>query len=142
MDLTRARATAARLADQVLTDTVVITVDDEAVSDDVLDEATGQLARPPGDNRTIYTGPGLVSPAATGENRPDQVGGASVYDSAYRLRIPAAAPTIPPGAVVAVTASLDAQLVNRAFTVLAARDGGQSITHRLTLEARARGPRR
>jgi hypothetical protein len=136
-ELTRARAAAEKLFDATCT----ITADREGHTDDLFNEATGVLTRPPDDTDTIYSGPCLVRPTqGLGQNRRAE-GDAEQFIDRYDLRLPVTATGLAPGQIVTIdSAPNDPDVVDQQFTVLQVAGGSHAITRIVTLQLRTSGP--
>ena len=123
-DLTRARARVEALMDDLCT----ITTDPAGVTDDDLDETTGQLI-PVAVPTTVYDGICLITPHTDGDGtpEPDRTTGQVSDRARYRLLLPVAAPPVAEGQLLQVRQSRrDPQLPTARFRVDAA---GQVLTY-------------
>lgn len=144
IDLTRSRTA----AENVMVDECTITRDPQGVHDDVFDESTGRYLTPAAtDTTTIYDGPCLVVATSTRANGQKSEGGQDIFRQEYRLRIPVVdghgndlIPLI--GDTVTITDSLnDPAMVGREFTAIEVLGGSSTVSRRIRMTSRTRGPR-
>ena len=144
IDLTRSRAaTEAEMVDEC-----TITRDPQGVHDDVFDEATLTYQAPAASDSTqVYAGPCMVVAMSTRAQGQLSEGGQDVFRQEYRLRIPVVdehgndvIPLI--GDTITVTDSLnDPAMVDREFTAIEVLGGTSTVSRRIRMTSRTRGPR-
>ena len=144
IDVTRSRAATER----EMVDECTITRDPQGVHDDVFDESTGRYQTPPAaDSTLVYDGPCLLSSLSAQGAGNAAEGGQDIYREQYRLRVPVLdqhgndlVPMI--GDTITITASLnDPAMVNREFTAIEVLGGSNTVSRRIRMVARVRGPR-
>jgi len=100
-------------------DTCRIVADPAGVSDDPMDERTGELV-PVDAGQPLYEGPCMLTPTAPGDGTPEATApSAEPTDAArqrYRLLLPLSSPPIPAGVVLTViTSRRDPELPGERF---------------------------
>lgn len=132
-DLTFARAK----LEELMTDTCTVTVAPDSVRGDDLDPDT--LVLTPEGRVIVYDGPCLVSarnPSGQTSQTLNSDGGLETWAGRYTLKTPFAEDDFPPGAVVELTASQDAWLLGKTFTVIASMGGTYKASRRTEIELR------
>ncbi len=129
-DVERARA----LAESAMVDTCIVYRDQQGSADDTLNEVTGALTQPVGDQTTVYEGPCLLR---TRDVQPssDAEGGAQVGRRLQAARVPVTAPKMVAGDILEVlTSSHDPLLAGRRYLVVDITVNTFAVTRKLTLE--------
>ncbi|MFE6625188.1 DUF6093 family protein [Streptomyces sp. NPDC057740] len=115
----------------------------EATTDDVLDEATGQLRSPCTDRELLWTGRGAIVPLG-GPAVVEPLDGATAPvppSTAYKALLPVDAPPSRPGDLLTVVHSVrDDQLVDRWFRVSDAAVGSFAVVRVIRLQPATRSP--
>lgn len=108
-----------RLVESRMYETGSLVRDSQGTDDDTLDQTTGALTPPGGDQTTVYTGKAVIYPYSQRSGRVTYEGGRALTEKTYTLRIPWDAPEPEIGDVwTTSTSANDSSLVGRPLRVL------------------------
>ncbi len=126
-----------------LVDKCVITRDPQGVHDDTFNELDLTYGTPAaGDTSTIYADLCSIAAVATQGRGEQTEGGQMVYRDEYRARVKVTNTVPAIGDVFTLTVSAnDESMVGRRFTIIEVLGGTYTVTRRLRMVARKRGPR-